>query len=342
MNYFDLCAQYLLECETKIKKERIKRKSANQKPNNYVVIDLVISPFDYLCPIILKKDVQIVLKILGKWKLNTNEKDLSERGYIDSNETYNGLPIGVLIGRNSACPEEGYFKIYNGLRYTPKQTGLLFVCFNHDWYSKLEPQGQPSLTISLTSFTEYNTIYKTIGFNILHLGDSVILEYINMARLKPKLFANIFLEHLIKYNSFISSLYNAMKEMNELPYLKENKFLTKLSLEHSIYLSQSGRVSHYDSNNRNVIKRAKENLQTLKGVQDINETFFDLKEAYTAIQSPINPLFLVLKLLIDELVPSFENRKCLLNNKIQYCGISILSHSRYENICVIYCSENEY
>lgn len=312
------------------------------KPNNDLVIELVISPYDYLCPLILQKDKQIVFKITGKWSINTNAKDLDYRGNIDSLETLNGFPIGVLMGRNSSCPEEGYFKIYNGLRYTAKKNGVLFVCFNYDWYSKMEPQGQPSLSISLSSFVDQDTLYKNMGLELVYLSDNMILKYINMARVKPKEFTDIYLGHLINSNSTIAALYHEMKEMNQLTLLKENAFLSKLSFEMSSDLGKSGRVSHYDSEKRNIIKRAKAIHQELSGVKNINECYMDIKEAYTTFQSPISSLFVVLKLLIDELIPSRENRKCLLNDKIQYCGISIAKHISYDNICVINFSENEY
>ena len=99
--------------------EKIKVKSKQPNKIEEVVLNLKPSPLEILCPFELKEGKSVIFRINGKQKVGN-----------EIVEVYNSFPLGVLLGRNSSCGEEGFFAIYNGQKYTPTKKGGLFLKFN--------------------------------------------------------------------------------------------------------------------------------------------------------------------------------------------------------------------
>ena len=123
-NSFDLCANYILEYQEK--NNKIENNIYGYKRNSIseIIISLSITPFEFLCPFKLIKGNYITIRIKGNWIIEKNK-----------NEIYDNYPVGILLGRNSSCSEEGYFQISNGMKYIPKKNGCLFIKFNYKPYS---------------------------------------------------------------------------------------------------------------------------------------------------------------------------------------------------------------
>jgi hypothetical protein len=107
---FDLCANYILEYQEK--NNKIENNIYGYKRNSIpeIIINLSITPFEFLCPFKLIKGNFITIRIKGNWIIEKNK-----------NEIYDNYPVVILLGRNSSCSEEGYFQISNGMKYIPNK-----------------------------------------------------------------------------------------------------------------------------------------------------------------------------------------------------------------------------
>jgi len=160
------------------------------KTTSEIIINLSITPFEFLCPFKLIKDNLIIFKIKGNWNINNNK---------NKNEIYNNFPIGVLLGRNSSCGEdENYFKIYNEMKYIPKKDGCLFLKFNLNHYLIYEIYGKCNIIISnVNLINPIFPLYQFLGFdNEIHNID--LITYLNYLKKNPKLFIKNFLINLKK------------------------------------------------------------------------------------------------------------------------------------------------
>ena len=303
------------------------------------MVNLSITPFEYLCPFKLIKNKTIIFQIIGKWNIKNNK-----------NELYNNYLIGTLLGRNSSCYEEGFFKIENGMKYTPKKDGCLFLKFNFNEYSKYKITGNCNIIILFVDLIEpIFPLYEFLGFDD-NINDIDLITYLNYLRQYPKLFINNFLLHL-KGKKIYDELINELYNLNPCQYLIKNEFLSELSKIHCEKLVKANRFSLYDLLGRNVRMRAIDYYENINNnninLNNQKELFHDLKECLGfVLNSNIYQngfyLYLICDLLLDELIPSRRNRKILLNPSIKYYGYTIKQHKLCGNICVIIFSENKY
>lgn len=326
--------------------EKIKVKSKQPNKIEEVVLNLKPSPLEILCPFELKEGKSVIFRINGKQKVGN-----------EIVEVYNSFPLGVLLGRNSSCGEEGFFAIYNGQKYTPTKKGGLFLKFNYDWYGKYEVNEEISVIISLAhQITDMIMLYKSIGFEnckSLYDNDKKFMDFkffINLLRSEPAKFGDIYLKHLSKENKNIESLIKELSNMKKLNAFQSDQLLYKLSEELCSDLVLNKKFSHYDSKGRNLRSRADDifyRKYTRKSGKE-KETFKDLKESIMMMSEKYIEndesfqLSIVLKLIIDELVPSLVNRKNLLNENLHYLGYTIMNHESFGSICVIVFSEKQY
>lgn len=328
--------------------EKKKRDNEPKKLNKIeeVVLNLKPSPLEILCPFELKEGRSIIFRINRKQKAGN-----------ETTEMYNSFPLGALLGRNSSCGEEGFFEIYNGQKYTPKKKGGLFLKFNYDWYGKYEINEEIHVIISLAHrISDMTMLYKSIGFdNCKSLYDNHkkfmdVIFFINLLRSNPSNFGGVYLQHLSKGNKNIEALIKELSDMSNLNVFESDQFLNKLSEELCNDLVLHKKFSHYDSKGRNLRARASDVFYsgcTRKSGKE-KETFKDLKESIMMMSEKYNEndesfqLSIALKLIIDELIPSFSNRKNLLNENLRYCGYIIMNHESFGSICVMVFSEKQY
>lgn len=372
-NYLELCAQYVLEYERKMLLHKIKHKIKITPKRNETTLKLKHNHYEYICPFELKKHNSIIFRLTSLPVHNNNTIN-------HNNKQLQSYEVGALLGRHSCCgKDEGYFKITNGLKYTPKENGVLFIKLNYDWYSKFNDNNnsmfsdnkkdeQQVLTIALAvKVNSVIPLYKRIGFdnieellqnekhnNIGHIHNITLITFINMLRTNPSVFAKVYIEHLLKDNcdDNIQSLYEMLINMNKRDMLKESAFLMKLSRMLCEDLVKTKRFSLYDSMYRNVSDRARflinENKYTRKSNYSSKEEFDDLEESIMMmtgnedIQDKGYLIEIVLKLLFDELIPSRSNRKNILNKYFNYCGYCIMDHSLFGSIAVITFSQKHY
>ena len=258
--------------------------------------------------------------------------------------------IGTLLGRNSSCYEEGYFKIENGMKYTPKKDGCLFLKFNLNEYSKYKTSGDCNILILFANLIKPKfPLYEFLGFDN-NINNIDLITYLNYLRKYPKLFINNFLLHL-KGKKIYDELINELYNLNPCQSLIKNQFLNELSEIHCEKLVKNNTFSHYDFLGRNIRMRAIHYYQKINNniisLNNQKEHFDDLKECLGfVLNSNIYQngfyLFLIYHLLLDELIPTRRNRKILLNPSIKYYGYCIKQHKLCGNICVIIFSENNY
>lgn len=367
-NYLELCAQYILEYERKQLLQSLKRRIKIIPKRNEITLKLKHNHYEYICPFELKKHNSIIFRLSSFSSTSTSSKTLHSH------------ELGVLLGRHSCCgKDEGYFKITNGLKYTPKADGVLFVKLNYDWYSKftdnyndsndndINKKDEQVLTIALAvKVNSLIPLYKRIGFdNIEEMlmnenqqqqqqQNVSLITFINMLRTKPHVFAKVYIEHLIKENcdENIVGLYEMLMKLDKREMLKENAFLMKLSAMLCEDLVNNKRFSLYDSMYRNVTDRARfavsEHKYTRKSSYSSKDEFEDLEESImmmTGKEDIMDKGYLieiVLKLLFDELIPSRSNRKNILNKHFNHCGYCIRNHSLFGSIAVITFSQKHY
>lgn len=339
-NSFDLCANYILEYQEK--NNKIENNIYGYKRNSIseIIISLSITPFEFLCPFKLIKGNYITIRIKGNWIIEKNK-----------NEIYDNYPVGILLGRNSSCSEEGYFQISNGMKYIPKKNGCLFIKFNYNPYSNPKISGKCSIIVSYVNLIDpIFPLYKFLGFED-EITNISLITYLNFMRKSPKVFANNFLAHLKKkqiYKELINELYN-FKPCENLIY---NQFLNELSEIHCKELVKYNKFSLYDINERSIRMKAMDyydykNLYTRK-INKNKESFYDIKHCLGFVINPINKeensfyLFFLINLLLDELVPSKRNRKILLNPNLKYYGCCIAQHKLFGNVCSIIFTEKDY
>ena len=331
-----------MEYERNLISKKIKIKAKQPNKIQEVILTLKPSPLEFLCPLELTENKSIIFRINGKVKNENNE----------TNEIYNTFPLGQLLGRNSSVGDEGYFQIYNGLKYTPKKSGGLFLKFNYDIYNKYELKGECILTISLaTQMNNIDLIYRHLGFGNVNDGsERELFFYINLFREYPLQFCNVYLKDLEKYKKKAKECINEIENIKEPLYkFEKNNFLSKLSEELCDDLVTHNKFSHFDSQGRNLKQRAKDlyySSPTRKS-NDIKETFTDIKESLIILSSLyINNdscnVTLVIQLLMDELLPSKSNRHNLINPNLKYIGYRCKNNENLGCICVLIFSEKPY
>lgn len=295
-----------------------------------VEVDLEAQAFEIMVETWCLSNAKISFEIIGKWKADKELEEVDSRGYFNQPSLENKFPLGALIGRIGG--ENTSFIITNKFEYLPLNSGPLFMSMNIDNF-KMKPEGYLKIKIKNTTKTSKEEIDKKLGWKIpankidfLSEVENEILTVINKIRSNPSLFAKIYLSHLIETSENIKSLYKRMQELKSLPELTFNKKLKIISDKLCDDLSTSGKFSHEDSEDNDALKRLK-NLLPEEGDIKVYES--------VCVYSINHPLHLVLKLLIDEQVPSKVNRENLLNENVLYIGMSMKTHQKWGWVSVI-------
>lgn len=146
----------------------------------------------------------------------------------------------------------------------------------------------------------------------------------NLVRLDGALFANTFLlqnRANDPSNYYVSSLYSTLPSIKNLSMLAPNKCCTSLAESHANDMGQTGRTGHDSSDGTSFSTRMSHCSDKYVG----ENCSYGKKSA----------IGIVLRLLIDENVPSLGHRKNILNREFNSVGVAIRPHTRYSYNCVM-------
>lgn len=150
-----------------------------------------------------------------------------------------------------------------------------------------------------------------------------VIFYTNLARTNGKLFAETYLKWYMESeglssNSYIQSLEQNLKNVQDLPMLVPDKYLYDIARNHAVKSGKSGQQGH----------------------QGFKKRFRRLDRSYlyfgeNCYYGRDNPLVIVIKLLIDDEVPDLGHRMNMLEPLYNSIGISIMPHKIYGYNCVM-------
>jgi hypothetical protein len=157
----------------------------------------------------------------------------------------------------------------------------------------------------------------------LSAEEKKVIFYLNLVRLDPKLFAETYakkhLDSAGKNTSFAKSLLKALPSTKPMEVLMPAKDLSEFAKEHAVKSGKENKVGH----------------------GNFDERFRKIKKTYGSYVGENcdygynKALDIVMRLLIDEDVPSLGHRKNILNPKYKYVGTSIKPHQGYQWNCVM-------
>ena len=148
-----------------------------------------------------------------------------------------------------------------------------------------------------------------------------IIWYANLVRINPKLFTETVLEEYVVANDlhkskYVKSLRRTLKYQKELSIFQPNKKLYDLALAHAKWSGNKGSIGHQKFNQRSDksgFDFFKENCQY--GYNNALDIFMDL--------------------LIDIDISDLGHRENFLSSDVQYIGVSMHVHKKYDFNCVI-------
>ena len=232
-------------------------KTEDEIGKRYYEFEVEANRYEIIYPIWLIKDEEVEFYVEGKWKIN-KEKECDCKGienqnvilfpekineYLNSQEKkYND---GALIGRTI---KGNYFLIYNGLKYTPEQSGALLLKMNlNNFWSKEKPEGKLKVKIyGAFKIDNIDDLEKRNGWwaqlkNIEYINEFE-LEYYEMNNIEKGLiillnklrhdsctFAKQYLDNFQKLTKTSNQIYSQfINNRNQFTPLKVNLTMVKL------------------------------------------------------------------------------------------------------------------
>ena len=232
-------------------------KTEDEIGKRYYEFEVEANRYEIIYPIWLIKDEEVEFYVEGKWKIN-KEKECDCKGienqnvilfpekineYLNSHEKkYND---GALIGRTI---KGNYFLIYDGLKYTPEQSGALLLKMNlNNFWSKEKPEGKLKVKIyGAFKIDNIDDLEKRNGWwaqlkNIEYINEFE-LEYYEMNNIEKGLiillnklrhdsctFAKQYLDNFQKLTKTSNQIYSQfINNRNQFTPLKVNLTMVKL------------------------------------------------------------------------------------------------------------------
>ena len=232
-------------------------KTEDEIGKRYYEFEVEANRYEIIYPIWLIKDEEVEFYVEGKWKIN-KEKECDCKGienqnvilfpekineYLNSQEKkYND---GALIGRTI---KGSYFLIYDGLKYTPEQSGALLLKMNlNNFWSKEKPEGKLKVKIyGAFKIDNIDDLEKRNGWwaqlkNIEYINEFE-LEYYEMNNIEKGLiillnklrhdsctFAKQYLDNFQKLTKTSNQIYSQfINNRNQFTPLKVNLTMVKL------------------------------------------------------------------------------------------------------------------
>lgn len=156
-----------------------------------------------------------------------------------------------------------------------------------------------------------------------------VVLYINLARLKPDLFAQTYYAKYldsakIKPTPFTTSLKNdLLTRYKPMDVLTVKQDLTQEAKEHATDTGKKGNMGHFSSSGISYETRMKK----FKGIYG--------EMAENCDYGHEKAMNIVMNLLIDEGQGSAQHRKTILDKRYKYIGVSIQPHKKHKWTCVM-------
>ena len=161
--------------------------------------------------------------------------------------------------------------------------------------------------------------------NLTH-DEKLIILYINLVRLNPKKFCDLYIERAKNYRfnkpEYISSLIDDLNRNVELPMLYPNDSLIAAARSHAIDIGNTGGYGHDSSDGTSFYDRVK-------------RFGYNNPAGENCHYGDRCPLDVVLDLLVDNDVPSLGHRENILRNSFAEIGVSKQPHTKYDYNVVI-------
>lgn len=157
----------------------------------------------------------------------------------------------------------------------------------------------------------------------LTFEEKQVIFLCNLARWDGKLFAETYLQQFIdstetEKNSYVNSLFTDLKKTKKISPLKPAEDLYKAANDHAKTTGKSGAIGHQNVKNR-FKKYAPSYSDSAENCDYGNDKALDI----------------VMSLLIDEGIPDKGHRKNILDKDMEYLGVSIEEHKKYDYTCVM-------
>lgn len=155
--------------------------------------------------------------------------------------------------------------------------------------------------------------------------EKAVIFYTNLIRIDPKLFKNTYLKNYLdstgmsKNNSYVKSLIKILEKTESRKVLAPSKSLYTIAKAHAIDFGKSGKTGHGNFDKR-------------------FDKYFDNCNCIIAENCDYGnseALDIVMSLLIDEGVSNLGHRKNILNTAYTNIGVSISTHKKYRQSCVM-------
>lgn len=160
---------------------------------------------------------------------------------------------------------------------------------------------------------------------------------VNLARMDGKKYLQTYFQEYnnTAYNKMASAGSNYMRSLKKdldkiknLPMLEPDEGLYRASRYHAKDSGKNGLVGHTSSDGTEFSKRLP------KYVKGWNRLAENCSYGYE------DAVHIVGQLLLDEDVPSLGHRKSIINEELEYIGVSIAPHSKYRFNCVMdFCAK---
>jgi hypothetical protein len=170
--------------------------------------------------------------------------------------------------------------------------------------------------ILLSSFTiqtpdpwadpKYKAANTAKDIDYLTAEEKNVFYFVNLARIDPKKFAEVYIKRLLPGNNYEKSLYQTLNSMKPVPLWTPDPKMFELAKCWAIEAGKSGVIGHDR-------KKCKESNYL----------------AECCSYGEATGLEIVLQLLIDSDVPSLGHRKALLSPAYKIMGVSIQPHKKW-------------
>ena len=299
------------------------------KTNDAGVIFVPPNSEEKMSLVYVERNSFVKFEVYGEWQLLKDFGLCGPEGYVRFSETADGYPIGALMCRIGGSE---WFNINNRFSFQSKFSGPLYFKSNNSALEELKMEG---LKVKLTggSALSFEEIENLSGWNYKELmrlsseesytfAENYVLYYLNKVRMNPKLFAEQYILPYVEQSKYAKEVFDKMQHVAPLPPIKVCGFLSQAASFHSIDLGETGNVGHNSSNGDTFKVRIDKFCKYSYCGENISYGVYE-------------PASIIVSQLIDEGLPSKNNRFNLLNGMFDSIGISQKKHSIQKIVTVI-------
>ncbi len=300
----------------------------NIKKDNYE-FKIKVKPKEEMLTLWCHKGNEVKISVRGSYKLVSINEEIQPCG-ISKRIMPNGFALGAILLRIKGESNYNSLNLNNQLTMKPNFSGPIFVSFNI-FNMQIESENGITIQIENVDLMSFDEIYTKLNVNLKNLNlnnyseiEQEHFRLINHLRSNIKDFREIYLLN----RNLDSDLRELIDNQINLTQFQPDDDLKKISDKFAEELAATGRFSHEDSQGHGASIR----LRVLNG-RDIQ-----VKENIFVNTDP-SAIICICKMLLDELSRDKENRKNLLDSRLNKIGLSIREHKKFKWIAVYNFSE---